>query len=74
MRCCGRCMARTISKRASWLSHFLGQYWGLLVSPSNVFTSSSPSALLAMERATGIEPAYPAWEAGALPLSYARNV
>ncbi|EGL43565.1 hypothetical protein HMPREF9947_2236 [Propionibacterium sp. 409-HC1] len=36
MRCCGRCMARTISKRASWLSHFLGQYWGLLVSPSNV--------------------------------------
>jgi hypothetical protein len=29
-------MARTISKRASWLSHFLGQYWGLLVSPSNV--------------------------------------
>ena len=25
-----------------------------------------------MERATGIEPAWPAWEAGALPLSYAR--
>ena len=25
------------------------------------------------ERATGIEPAYPAWEAGALPLSYART-
>ena len=61
MRCCGRCMARTISKRASWLSHFLGQYWGLLVSPSNVasvllrypltfhFASSSPPPLLAME-------------------------
>ena len=27
----------------------------------------------AVERATGIEPAYPAWEAGALPLSYARR-
>ncbi len=26
-----------------------------------------------LERATGIEPAYPAWEAGALPLSYARE-
>ena len=26
-----------------------------------------------VERATGIEPAYPAWEAGALPLSYARR-
>ena len=25
-----------------------------------------------MERATGIEPAYQAWEASALPLSYAR--
>jgi hypothetical protein len=24
------------------------------------------------ERATGIEPALPAWKAGALPLSYAR--
>ncbi len=24
------------------------------------------------ERATGIEPAWPAWKAGALPLSYAR--
>ena len=26
-----------------------------------------------MERATGIEPAWPAWKAGALPLSYARR-
>src|SRR6185437_3214654 len=26
-----------------------------------------------MERATGIEPAYRAWEASALPLSYART-
>ncbi len=25
------------------------------------------------ERATGIEPAYPAWEAGVLPLNYARE-
>ena len=25
-----------------------------------------------LERATGIEPAWPAWKAGALPLSYAR--
>lgn len=27
-----------------------------------------------MERATGIEPAYPAWEAGVLPLNYARKL
>jgi hypothetical protein len=26
------------------------------------------------ERATGIEPAWPAWKAGTLPLSYARTV
>ena len=25
-----------------------------------------------LERVTGIEPAYPAWKAGALPLSYTR--
>jgi hypothetical protein len=25
-----------------------------------------------MERVTGIEPAWPAWKAGALPLSYTR--
>ncbi len=29
--------------------------------------------LLRAERATGIEPALPAWKAGALPLSYART-
>ena len=27
-----------------------------------------------MERVTGIEPAWPAWKAGALPLSYTRKV
>ena len=26
-----------------------------------------------MERVTGIEPAWPAWKAGALPLSYTRR-
>jgi hypothetical protein len=26
-----------------------------------------------LERVTGIEPAYPAWKAGALPLSYTRT-
>ena len=26
-----------------------------------------------MERVTGIEPAWPAWKAGALPLSYTRG-
>ena len=26
-----------------------------------------------MERVTGIEPAWPAWKAGALPLSYTRT-
>ena|GEM_PF-1211464 len=30
--------------------------------------------LISPERATGIEPAYLAWEASALPLSYARDV
>ncbi len=29
--------------------------------------------LTVMERATGIEPAYQAWEAGVLPLNYART-
>ena len=29
---------------------------------------------MASERATGIEPAWPAWKAGALPLSYARVI
>ena len=27
-----------------------------------------------MERVTGIEPAWPAWKAGALPLSYTREL
>ena len=27
-----------------------------------------------MERVTGIEPAWPAWKAGALPLSYTRKL
>jgi hypothetical protein len=27
-----------------------------------------------MERVMGIEPTYPAWKAGALPLSYTRRV
>ncbi len=27
-----------------------------------------------MERVTGIEPAWPAWKAGALPLSYTRII
>ena len=31
-----------------------------------------PFTIAQMERATGIEPASPAWKAGALPLSYAR--
>ena len=29
-------------------------------------------AVLSVERAAGIEPAWPAWKAGTLPLSYAR--
>src|SRR3954447_21992191 len=29
---------------------------------------------LCVERVTGIEPAWPAWKAGALPLSYTREV
>jgi hypothetical protein len=33
---------------------------------------AQPSARRALERVTGIEPASPAWKAGALPLSYTR--
>ena len=29
--------------------------------------------IMGVERATGIEPAYQAWEAGVLPLNYART-
>ena len=37
------------------------------------FEFSWPSWLIKdMERVTGIEPAWPAWKAGALPLSYTR--
>src|SRR5690606_41070069 len=36
-------------------------------------TSGWPTNRDRVERATGIEPAPPAWKAGALPLSYARN-
>ena len=32
-----------------------------------------PKHSLKLERAAGIEPAWPAWKAGTLPLSYARN-
>ena len=28
---------------------------------------------ISMERVTGIEPAYPAWKAGVLPLNYTRK-
>ena len=33
---------------------------------------SAGKGILNLERATGIEPAWPAWKAGTLPLSYAR--
>ena len=32
------------------------------------------SGALVVERVTGIEPAWPAWKAGALPLSYTREL
>ncbi len=35
-------------------------------------TQSSSLKKKPLERVTGIEPAYPAWKAGALPLSYTR--
>jgi hypothetical protein len=40
-----------------------GQFWVFL----GCFTYEN-------ERATGIEPAWPAWKAGTLPLSYARAI
>lgn len=33
----------------------------------------TPGAIIVVERLTGIEPAYQAWEACALPLSYSRT-
>jgi hypothetical protein len=35
-------------------------------------SSPCPSSAVADERETGVEPAYPAWKAGALPLCYSR--
>ena len=35
--------------------------------------NSSAHSCRKLERVTGIEPAWPAWKAGALPLSYTRN-
>src|SRR5687768_7559514 len=40
-----------------------------MLSPQNLNGLTS----LRLERATGIEPAWPAWKAGTLPLSYTRN-
>jgi hypothetical protein len=37
-------------------------------------SSTGPDPRFSVERVTGIEPAWPAWKAGALPLSYTREV
>ena len=43
--------------------------------PTREFTKVSALSWRAgLERVTGIEPAWPAWKAGALPLSYTRVV
>ena len=36
--------------------------------------SNADFSLSTVERVTGIEPAWPAWKAGALPLSYTRKI
>ena len=43
-----------------------------LSSYGNKPSQQPPDLRFQLERATGIEPAPPAWKAGALPLSYAR--
>jgi hypothetical protein len=40
--------------------------------PMTVTMKTLFTAIKVNERATGIEPAWPAWKAGTLPLSYAR--
>src|SRR4051794_13150115 len=46
--------------------------WRLLQSFSRV-SNRPPDLVKGVERVTGIEPAWPAWKAGALPLSYTRG-
>ena len=46
---------------------------GCLTEEQNMFISCTPCLSWRVERLTGIEPAYQAWEACALPLSYSRN-
>ncbi len=40
----------------------------------NLVSKTATEQLRCLERATGIEPAFSAWEADVLPLNYARNV
>lgn len=56
---CANCHRRRTAKRAGFIKLTLMK---LLATPLTVF-----------ERVTGIEPASPAWKAGALPLSYTRR-
>ena len=67
---------------ATWCSKVWGRLdphiWHVNVAPSTAEAAGRArirhlTCGYAAERATGIEPAYPAWEAGALPLSYARR-
>lgn len=46
--------------------------FGGLTVPSAVLSTQPGDCGAALERVTGIEPAWPAWKAGALPLSYTR--
>ena len=41
--------------------------------PTETVSARSEFAAEILERVTGIEPAWPAWKAGALPLSYTRG-
>jgi hypothetical protein len=41
--------------------------------PRNASQRASPQFLAARQRVAGIEPAWPAWKAGTLPLSYTRE-
>jgi hypothetical protein len=57
---------------ASWrvTRDSIGQQWSLLVTSKPL--QSLMIGKISAERVTGIEPAWPAWKAGALPLSYTR--
>ena len=54
-------------------NYFCGRAGIYFVTFTEQYKKSRINRLIFMERATGIEPAYSAWEADVLPLNYARE-